>query len=53
MIEYKGKYMPDEMKKEVKESYNRIFGRRIVELKTIGEKEQEKLNNAPKLQVEK
>jgi len=53
MIEYKSKYMPDEMKKELKESYNRIFGRRIIELKTIGEKEQEKLNNSPKLQVEK
>ena len=53
MIEYKSKYTPDEMKKELKESYSRIFGRRIVELKTIGEKEQEKLNNTPELQVEK
>lgn len=53
MIEYKSKYTPDEMKKELKESYSRIFGRRIVELKTIGEKEQEKLNNIPELQVEK
>jgi len=53
MIEYKSKYTPDEMKKELKESYSRIFGRRIVELKTIGEKEQEKLNKTTELQVEK
>jgi len=40
------------MKNSIKEVYNRIFGRRIVELQTIGEKEQEKLNTTPELQIE-
>ena len=53
MEEYKSKYTQEEMKQSLKEVYNRIFGRRIVELKTIGEKEEEKLNNTPELQIEK
>ena len=52
MEEYKSKYTEDEMKNSIKEVYNRIFGRRIVELQTIGEKAQEKLNTTPELQIE-
>jgi len=37
--EYKNKYTTEETIQSIKEVYNRIFTRRIVELKTLAEKE--------------